>query len=396
MSTTTIYSTNPTPLAPFYPQSASCVIFCEADERVLRNKVSNDSPAGQWGLPGGKLLEKEELVCAVQRIFKEQMNFTVAEKDVMVKALISDKNSNLYICKVDYGIAPQELQSCEWISIFAFGLLSKDPNEQVAADRQKAFDVLYENRMWRRVIAPSKNEVNNLVLKKGEKRLVFDRDQRFVVPLIGTSDELNQSLAESLQSIFGLPNISHVDVFDKEPADSDLAKMFEAFSEKRENPPIPDELSAGMLAKRLSSQDCLAGYTLRLFPVNATQYRIFFDLFVRSTDFVLPVQLKTANDSTEDEVSTAFQNQTLVEQVIQIDPSKQNEILHKVLQVVEQRLNALAKKSKSPPRDKLDTVHTTTSTQNGGKWGNGGILVFSTVAAVVGLAAGLHLGVKVK
>jgi len=388
MNVPTIFSTDSTTFGRFDPAFTACVIFCEANEYLLRGTVNNDSPAGRWGLPGGKFQVGEEPIAAALRIFKEQTQMTLSEKDVIpgkrYYARISNVDSLLYFCKVDFGPRPDSLKTQQWISIFALRLLNQD-NSALAVERQKAFDVIYQDRIWHRVESSQAN-THSITLRKGAKELVFDRNCQLVVPLIGPSDTDNSALAEKIETIFGLPNISHVDIFAKEPADSDLQIMYVAVSEnKPDDAPIPDVIPGGMLLDRLSSSDCLGGYSLRNYPANTKQCAIFFERFVRSCDFVLPTLLKIQNNTRDDDVIEEFKKQTRFGEVIQIIASDEDEALHKVMQIYEDKLNVLSK----GPKTFLRRTQTTTPTQHTDKWSTGGVVV--TAAIVAGLVGGLFM-----
>ena len=209
------------------------------------------------------------------------------------------------------------------MSIFALKILDHLENRASAVEgRAEAFDVVYHNRFWQRVVEPpasadptaaaaassvsaaspvsaasqTTGSAARIIFRKNDQNLVFDESRRLVIALIGTACSGKTTQGELLEKALGMISTSDGEIFQQEESGSLLKKMVTAFSAAHKEDPLPSELHLGMMARRLSRSDCLPGFILRGFPSSEEQCDILLRIFIRNTDVFHPIYLNIPDE----------------------------------------------------------------------------------------------------
>lgn len=294
-----------TDFADFNATASSCVIFCEADNRLLFLHENAESQAGRWALPGGNLRNDETPIAAAMRLFREQTPIQVNDGQLEAQgrrfARISGIDSIIHFFKVNFDKKPQEAADLLWISIFALPILDQILNlESGVPGRAEAFDVIYRHRFWQRIedrsVTPkSLTTAAKFVFQKENQTLEFDATRKLIITVIGTAGSGKNTQGQLLEWALGMASTSDGEIMQNE-SDTPLSKMVAAFDQKYPDLELPSELHLGMMARRLSQPDCSSGIILRGFPSSETQCDVFLSIFVRSTDCLLPIFLDISDE----------------------------------------------------------------------------------------------------
>lgn len=284
----------------FTPKTTISTIFLEFEKRVLLLKRSHkeDQP-DTWGIPGGKCKKDETPEETLFRELQEETQLDFKEKKVeyhgkrFARIPGWDYIIHLYRLSLDnkpeIKLNPIEHSAFEWVSLYGFKLMP------IMKGQDEAFDVVYGDKIWQRVKELSTTQkdtqkVAELILCKGDQKLVFNSERRFVLNLIGTSGSGKGTQGDMFSSLFGIPNISAGDIFrDEFRNKTKLGWMVENYDKTFYPEYLPDEIPIGMMAKRLGEKDCQLGYILDGFPRTEAQGNSTREVFLRFRDVHIPM-----------------------------------------------------------------------------------------------------------
>lgn len=276
-------------------------LFLECQEHllVLMRSHKEDQPA-KWGIPGGKAEKDETSYETLTRELREETKITLDQKLITYHghryARIPgwDYIVHIYSALVDTRpvvvLDPKEHSCYEWVSIYAFKTMP------LIRGQDEVFDVVYADRLWQTVHAGSSStsqktdNASSLVLRKGDKELIFDKRKRFVINLIGTSGSGKGTQGELLSQLFLIPNISAGDLFrDEFRNKTKLGAMVKAYDDTHYPAYLPDEVPTGMMARRLAAPDCQTGFILDGFPRTKAQGDVTREVFLGRDDTHIPL-----------------------------------------------------------------------------------------------------------
>ena len=399
----------------FSPTNTITTVFLEANEHLFFLEEPQNTHSNLWGLPGGSAKKDELPIAAAIRLLQSQtqLGFT-SEKLVSLGqrfARISDSDSVIHFFKVNLTEFPTiQLTSHKWISIYALKLLSK------LEGRSEALDIVYRERIWQKIEeknAQVDGDQAKILLKKGNKTLVFDHNRKFVFNLIGTAHSGKATQAEKLENIYGIKRISSRDIFaDEFEVDTLLYKCVNCFNTKYPTEEMPKEISIGSMVKRLSIKDCDPGYILHDFLRSQTHCDAFLKIFLKKEDFHLPIFMDVLEDIVlkrkgEDELfDDNFKNFKLNKdcilsslnkrdpvEIFMLKDESADKVFHLLSAHIQKKLDELAetedKLAEAKVEKKLaETKNEKKSTETKDD-SNNNIVIFSGVAIVAALAAGI-------
>lgn len=286
----------------FNPTQTSCAILCEAGQHLLFVSVNDDSQAGRWGLPGGNLQTDEAPLEAAIRIFKDQTKYQVSADQLSLKgerfARISGVDSAIHFFNLQLNEKPQELESFDWISIFALHILDNIGGCTVVEGRKEALDVVYRDRIWRRV-ENNADEASKLKFHKGGRpEIVFHEDRKLVISIIGKPCSGKATQATLLAQALAMVTVSEGAIFheEKEHTNAPLPRMITAFDEKFTDEPYPSEIPLGMIGKRLTRDEYSAGFVLGGVQYTEEMCKFLAQWIIRSNDVTLPILLNISDE----------------------------------------------------------------------------------------------------
>lgn len=295
------------------------VIFCEADQHLLF-VGDNDT----WGLPGGKINAGETPVAAAVRLFKEQTKVAVSADQFALKerrfARLSGIDREIHFVTLDLQNKPQGLKPDRWTSIFALTILDHlEDKEQKDQTRQEAFDVVYRDRIWKRVEADPSADLPpaQLIFQKGDQTVEFDNNRKLGIILLGKPHSGKYTQAEYLAHAFGLPNVSEGGIYQDEMhhTNAPLPQMLAAYDARHPDEPYPIETTIGMLGKRLAKQDCQAGVVLGGFKLEEETCTFLTEVIFRSgTDTIVPIILNIDDVNVSKRFSSEEADRKILEQ----------------------------------------------------------------------------------
>lgn len=275
-------------------------IFLEYDKYLLLlQRCHKEDQSHTWGIPGGKAEKGEEPIQTVLRELKEETQLELMPGEVQylghryaripgwdyVVHIFHAKLNERPIVVLD----PKEHSKYEWVSIHAFKLLP------LLKGQDEVFDIVYGNRLWQKVsqttsLLEKTQQVATLILRKGDKEIIFNEQRRFILNLIGTSGSGKGTQGEMLSKLFDIPNISAGDIFrDEFRAKSKLGWIVQTYDEHHYPDYLPDEVPIGMIAKRLVEEDCDNGFILDGFPRTKAQGDATREVFLRPGDVHIPL-----------------------------------------------------------------------------------------------------------
>lgn len=273
-------------------------LFLEHEDHILLLK----RPNGTWDVPGIKVKLNEsrsykELVLEnLQK--KTEINLYPDQIQFKGHAKIPKKNypMHIYYSKLKNRPSVQlkgnKHSQYEWVSIYAFKTLPFSKNVH------EAFDFVYKDRIWQRIDpsnstgAQKTQNTSSLVLRKGNKTLLFNKNRRFIFNLLGKPGCGKGTQAEMLSQLFEIPQVSNGDsIRIALKADSVLGKMIKNF-EKDNYPaaiPLPDEIHMGLITNRVIERDCQKGFILDGFPRSERQGDMTREVILRENDLNIPL-----------------------------------------------------------------------------------------------------------
>lgn len=276
-------------------------IFVEVDKHVLLLKRSHkeDQP-DTWCIPGGKKEGEEKPLEVLLRELKEETQIDLSQSHVEYYghryARIPGWDYLLHLFRINLQqrptvvISSKEHSEYKWVSIYAIKFFP------LIKGQDEAFDIVYQKHIWQKVIPEASlklqktNDVASLVLKKDSKVLLFTENKRFILNLIGTSGSGKGTQGDFLTKLFGIPNISAGDIFREEfRKESYLGKMIQVFDQNHFPAYLPDEIPIGIMAKRLSGEDCHLGFILDGFPRTFAQTEVTTKVFLNVHDLHVPL-----------------------------------------------------------------------------------------------------------
>ncbi|PWU14534.1 MAG: hypothetical protein C5B45_04265 [Chlamydiae bacterium] len=300
MSTTPVLATSANAFPGFKLKTQISSVFLEYDKRVLLlQRCRKEDQAFTWGVPGGKAEKDEQPLQTLLREVKEETQITLAPNEAAYHghryARIPGWDYIVHIYHVQMKEKPavqldsKEHTAYEWISIHAFKLMS------LLKGQDEVFDVVYKDRLWQKVnpttsLLERTQQSATLVLRKGDRTLVFNEEKRFILNLIGTSGSGKGTQGDMLSKLFSISNISAGDLFrDEFRAKSNLGWIVENYDKHYYPAYLPDEVPIGMMGKRLAEKDCAYGFILDGFPRTEKQGDATREVFLRKRDFHVPL-----------------------------------------------------------------------------------------------------------
>lgn len=300
MSTTPVLATSADAFQGFELKTQISTVFLEHDNHVLLlRRCPQEEQSFTWGIPGGKAEKDEKPLQTLLREVKEETQITLAPNDVVYHghryARIPNWDYIVHIYHVQMKDKPavelnsKEHTAYEWVSIYAFKLMT------LLKGQDEVFDIVYKDRLWQRVnpttpLLERTRKSASLVLRKGDRTLVFNEEKRFVLNLIGTSGSGKGTQGEMLSKLFGISNISAGDLFrDEFRAESMLGWVVKNYDQNHYPAYLPDEVPIGMMGKRLAEKDCKYGFILDGFPRTERQGVTTREVFLRKLDFHVPL-----------------------------------------------------------------------------------------------------------
>jgi adenylate kinase family enzyme/8-oxo-dGTP pyrophosphatase MutT (NUDIX family) len=313
MTISPILSTSPSAFPNFKIQTQIATIFLEHDKHILLLKrcPKEDQPH-RWGIPGGKALEGEKPIQTVLRELQEETGIQLEKNEVIyhghryVRIPKWDYRIDIYQAKLKerpvVQIDPQEHSSYEWVSIYAFKLMS------LIKVQDEIFDIVYGKHLWQKVETTNsvtqRIEKAALILRKGQKELSFNENRRLVLNLIGTSGSGKGTQGDMLSQIFGIPNVSAGDLFrDEFRSQSALGWIVDTYDKNRYPAYLPDEVPTGMMVQRLANDDCSSGYILDGFPRTAPQSNATRKVILKPNDLHIPIFMDVPEQDIRDRIS---------------------------------------------------------------------------------------------
>ena len=292
----------------YLPRTSISTLFLECNKHLLLlMRAHREDQPGKWGIPGGKAKRRETPAQTLLRELLEETQITLNDTDLTYYgkryARIPDWDYIIHLFKAEMTdfpnvtLNPDEHCQYQWISIYAFTLVD------LIRGQAEAFDVVYGNRIWQRV-SPYNNlttlhthEQAQLILRKGDRYLVFDSTRRLVLNLIGNSGSGKGTQGAMLTHKYGVPNISAGDLFRDDILNQTLlGKIVVSFDGAYYPAYLPDEIPVGMMTKRLLCSDTTSGFIFDGFPRTVEQARAVNNIFLRKEDFHIPLLMDVSED----------------------------------------------------------------------------------------------------
>lgn len=304
MSITSVLAASADVFPGFKLKTQISTIFLECDKHLLLLKrCSKEDQGNTWGVPGGKAEKGERPLQTVLRELKEETQVELPSGEVVYHghryARVPGWDYIVHIYRAQMKerpivqIDPKEHSAYEWVSLYAFKLMP------LIKGQDEVFDVVYRDRIWQSMgpTAQQVQKVANLILYKGDRKLVFNEQGRFVLNLIGTSASGKGTQGEMLSKLFGISNVSAGDLFrDEFCAESKLGWMIQNYDKHHYPDYLPDEIPIGMMSKRLAKEDCVKGFILDGFPRTKKQADVTREVFLRSGDFHVPLFMDVSEE----------------------------------------------------------------------------------------------------
>lgn len=299
---------SPQDLQDFKSDVHLCVTYVEWNHRILTfpNRKEN------WDLPAGKIQEKENPIDAAVRILNEKAELAAHPQTLSdqgqryVRGLGSD--TVIHFFRLQLAQKPDHLQTASWVSVFAYRYQHMILDNKLFLDarppedgRLEAFSAVYDSLIWHPIPNPVAGPaavigVRTLVLRKGDEKIEFNPDKRWIISLLGIAASGKKTQGLLLNKVFGLPSTSTREQFAIER--KGVQNMVRAYTANFEGQPIPDEVPNGMIAEWMSLPECQAGVVLRGFPATEEQCKPLVNLFRRNTDLLISFYLSMRDDVT--------------------------------------------------------------------------------------------------
>lgn len=300
MSVSSVLATTADAFPEFKLKTQISTIFLDYDKHLLLlRRGHKEDQSNTWGVPGGKAEEGEAPLETVLRELREETQINLTPGEVVYHghryARIPGWDYIVHIYHAQMKerpvvqLDPREHSAYEWVSVYAFKLMP------LLRGQDEVFDILYGAHTWQRVDGmslPSQKiqQIATIILRKGDRTLVFSEKRRFVLNLIGTSGSGKGTQGEMLSKLFGISNISAGDLFrDEFREKSKLGWMVQNYDEHHYPAYLPDEVPIGMMCKRLAEEDCRQGFILDGFPRTGKQGDATREVFLRADDFHVPL-----------------------------------------------------------------------------------------------------------
>ena len=275
-------------------------IFLEYDNHLLLlQRCHKEDQSHTWGVPGGKAEEGEKPLETGLRELREETQIELAPGEVVYHghryARIPGWDYIVHIYHAQLKERPvvqldsNEHSAYEWISLYAFKLMP------LLKGQDEVFDIIYKDRIWQRInpttsLLQRTQQAADLVLRKGDRTLVFNAERRFILNLIGTSGSGKGTQGDMLSKLFGITNVSAGDLFrDEFRAKSKLGWIVQNYDQHHYPAYLPDEVPIGMMGKRLAENDCSQGFILDGFPRTEKQGEATREVFLGINDFHVPL-----------------------------------------------------------------------------------------------------------
>jgi adenylate kinase len=144
----------------------------------------------------------------------------------------------------------------------------------------------------------------HLILNKGVKALTFNENRRFVLNLIGNTGSGKGTQGELLSKLYGIPHISPGNLFRQEfRSESKLAWMMKVYYKEHYPNYFPEEISIGIMTRRLAKVDCQRGFIFDGFPKTEIQTQVASEIFIRNHDFHIPLFMDVSENDILDRLS---------------------------------------------------------------------------------------------
>lgn len=170
--------------------------------------------------------------------------------------------------------------------------------------------------------------------------LQFNNFGKLVVNFIGTSGSGKGTQGAYLTELLQIPHISIGDIFrDDLLGKTDLGDLIIHHDKTKWPCYVPDEITLGMMVKRLASSDCKNGYILDGFPRTIGQAKGLLNTILRPNDLHIPIFFDISDDYIRDRLKTP--------RYVCLDCHQQTRVTKKAHQIAQELLHCESCESKN-------------------------------------------------
>jgi len=295
-------------------QVATCVVEWNGRYLFLKRAKKEDQ-SDTWGIPGGKLEKDETALQALSRELFEELSWKLSEDTFSFRGKFYGRVPGwdyiLHVFHYCLQEAPlpiildaKEHSEYAWTNLEEMKNLKLLKGQDVALEKINLKGDFHVGRIHVTTLLKKTSEIGQQTLKQKIQPFFG----RYIINLIGTTGVGKGTQGEFLERDYQYAHISIGDLFRKEILDrTDLGAQILWHDERTESSRYnPDEITLGIMAKRLSQIDCQKGFILDGFPRTKAQSLSLMQTFLRPDDVHIPIWMKIDDQHIYDRVVGRF------------------------------------------------------------------------------------------